>query len=198
MRQRGGSMDTTVSSMEGPEGNDETIRIKPNGRYSAALSKGRPSDQGTFSKNARSHHSLPPLPKGVDYASPGMKSPALNAKQTGRHSVLPESRGSQDASGSSVYHFGGTMRQKGHKLRKRMGSDSHNVNEIDPAPVVLPEELRIMLETLGSGILDGHIALADQLRKRYDDEYPLVRSLTDIFIANVRGHKARKGMLTRS
>jgi hypothetical protein len=52
-------------------------------------------------------------------------------------------------------------------------------------PPELPEDLKIILDVLGHGVLDGHLNLADQLRKRYDDQYPLVRSLTDIFIANV-------------
>ena len=56
LRQRGGSMDTTntaiseqtqsdrAGGLEAAEANDETIRVKPNGKYSA-LSNGRPPDQ---------------------------------------------------------------------------------------------------------------------------------------------------------
>lgn len=43
-----------------------------------------------------------------------------------------------------------------------------------------------MLEVTRDSILKGHIALSDALRKRYDDQYPLVRGLADIFIEHVR------------
>jgi hypothetical protein len=40
---------------------------------------------------------------------------------------------------------------------------------------------------IGNSIFKGHLALSDALRKRYDEQYPLVRSLADIFIEHVRG-----------
>jgi hypothetical protein len=53
------------------------------------------------------------------------------------------------------------------------------------APHQLPDDLRLCLEGI-EGILAEHLKLAKALRKRYDEQYPLVRSLTDIFLANVR------------
>ena len=50
---------------------------------------------------------------------------------------------------------------------------------------LLPEDLRICLEVIESGVLDGHSKLSDGLRKRYDEQYPLVRSLADVFVSNV-------------
>jgi hypothetical protein len=41
------------------------------------------------------------------------------------------------------------------------------------------------LEVIEGGILNGHMTLADGLRKRYEEQYPLVRSLADVFVANV-------------
>ena len=54
------------------------------------------------------------------------------------------------------------------------------------APHQLPVDLRQCLEVIEDSILAGHVNLNDHLRKRYDEQYPLVRSLEDIFVANVR------------
>ncbi|KAJ3858455.1 hypothetical protein EV359DRAFT_52179 [Lentinula novae-zelandiae] len=51
-------------------------------------------------------------------------------------------------------------------------------------PHLLPPDLRICLEVIDSGVFEGHKRLAEALRKRYDDQYPLVRSLADVFVAN--------------
>jgi hypothetical protein len=40
------------------------------------------------------------------------------------------------------------------------------------------------LEVVESGVLDGHVRLSEGLRKRYDEQYPLVRSLADVFVSN--------------
>lgn len=52
-------------------------------------------------------------------------------------------------------------------------------------PNQLPEELRQCIEVLEGGIYDGHVALSEGLRKRYEEQYPLVRSLADVFVTNV-------------
>ena len=54
------------------------------------------------------------------------------------------------------------------------------------APHQLPEYLRQCLEVIENSILAGHLKLSQGLRKLYDERYPLVRSLADIFFANVR------------
>ncbi|KIO06511.1 hypothetical protein M404DRAFT_484777 [Pisolithus tinctorius Marx 270] len=51
-------------------------------------------------------------------------------------------------------------------------------------PHLLPEDLRICLEVVESGVLEGHTKLSEGLRKRYDEQYPLVRSLADVFVSN--------------
>lgn len=53
------------------------------------------------------------------------------------------------------------------------------------APHQLPEDLRICLEVIDGGVLEGHKRLSEALQKRYDDQYPLVRSLADVFVSNV-------------
>ena len=53
------------------------------------------------------------------------------------------------------------------------------------SPHQLPDELRLCLEGI-EGILRDHLKLIKVLRKRYDEQYPLVRSLADVFMDNVR------------
>jgi hypothetical protein len=53
------------------------------------------------------------------------------------------------------------------------------------SPHQLPDDLRRCLEVIEDSILAGHLKLSEGLRKRYDEQYPLVRSLADVFVANV-------------
>ena len=50
----------------------------------------------------------------------------------------------------------------------------------------IPADLRQCLEVIEDSILGGHVKLSDGLRKRYAEQYPLVRSFADIFVAVVR------------
>jgi len=53
------------------------------------------------------------------------------------------------------------------------------------SPHQLPDDLRLCLEGI-EGILGDHLKLIKVLRKRYNEQYPLVRSLADVFMDNVR------------
>jgi hypothetical protein len=53
------------------------------------------------------------------------------------------------------------------------------------SPHQLPDDLWRCLEVIEDSILAGHLKLSEGLRKRYDEQYPLVRSLADVFVANV-------------
>ena len=53
------------------------------------------------------------------------------------------------------------------------------------APHQLPDDLRQCLEIIEDSLLAGHLKLSEGLRKRYVEQYPLVRSLVDVFVANV-------------
>jgi hypothetical protein len=53
------------------------------------------------------------------------------------------------------------------------------------SPHQLPDDLRLCLESI-EGILGDHLKLIKVLRKRYNEQYPLVRSLADVFMDNVR------------
>ena len=48
--------------------------------------------------------------------------------------------------------------------------------------VPLPASLRIVLESLFDGLLEGHALLSEALKARYEEQYPLVRSLADVFL----------------
>ena len=71
------------------------------------------------------------------------------------------------------------------KLRKGSISEDIVLSNAVP-PHQLPEDLRICLEVLEDGIYNGHVTLSEGLRKRYEEQYPLVRSLADVFVSNVR------------
>ncbi|KAL9932057.1 hypothetical protein V8E36_009118 [Tilletia maclaganii] len=49
-------------------------------------------------------------------------------------------------------------------------------------PVSLPTSVRIVLETISEGLLNEHNQLSDALKNRYQEQWPLVRSLADVFL----------------
>jgi len=51
-------------------------------------------------------------------------------------------------------------------------------------PVTLPDDLEQVLTVISTGILEGHIKQVTELRKRYDEQFPLVRSLADVFTSH--------------
>lgn len=123
------------------------------------LTNGRPSHKvsQTTLNQGRSHHSLPPPPRGA------------------QPSVTP-----QTTSFSATY---ARMSHQPGRLQK--GADKRASGQSVAKGVELPEELEKVLAVLSGGILEGHIKLAAALKKRYDNQYPLVRSLADVFTAHV-------------
>lgn len=67
---------------------------------------------------------------------------------------------------------------------KRSTTQSHSPFQSAVPPHLLPEDLRICLEVIESGVLDGHVKLSEGLLKRYEEQYPLVRSLADVFVSS--------------
>jgi hypothetical protein len=128
---------------------------------------------------------LPPPPRGKTNGLSNMLNQSFSAKHS-RFSLRPAAK-SEDSESRPTTADSSTKHNKLHKQRERMPSGSSGMDNFrDHAHLPeLPEDLKVILDVLGHGVLDGHLNLADQLRKRYDDQYPLVRSLTDIFIANV-------------
>jgi len=127
---------------------------------------------------SRSHQSLPPPPR-----------PNPNAASThslGRQSFVappPEKDRERDRKSTSTSTNPGRMMLR--KSKKSLTKRDLIVNS-RVAPHQLPDDLRQCLEVIEDSILAGHLKLSEGLRKRYDEQYPLVRSLADVFVANVR------------
>ncbi|KAG5646667.1 hypothetical protein DXG03_002657 [Asterophora parasitica] len=120
----------------------------------------------------RSHTSLPPPPRGQMSAS---------THSLGRQSTAVDRDRDRERK-----HSQGESPLKPGMLRKFKKSQTTPSAMFGGylAPHQLPEDLRICLEVVDSGVLDGHKRLSEALKKRYDDQYPLVRSLADVFVAN--------------
>lgn len=71
------------------------------------------------------------------------------------------------------------------KLRKTQTTPTSVLGDSAIPPRQLPEDLRTCLEVIDGGVFDGHRRLSEALKRRYDDQYPLVRSLADVFVSNV-------------
>ena len=119
---------------------------------------------------SRSHHSLPPLPRGTN--------PADSTQSLGRQSLIADS-------GVSTK---GTIQTQGTRLLRKTlkGSTPEPVAVLGAIPPrQLPEDLRICLEVIENDLLEGHVRLSEALKKRYEEQYPLVRSLADVFVSSV-------------
>ena len=133
---------------------------------------------------SRSHQSLPPPPRNPMSSS---------THSLGRQSVIAEQEQRQQRDRK---HSQGDSPRPG-MLRKFKKSQT-TAGEIlgnAIAPHQLPEDLRICLEVIDSGVFDGHKRLSEALKKRYDDQYPLVRSLADVFVSNVSIDILRRELL---
>lgn len=69
---------------------------------------------------------------------------------------------------------------------KRSGSSSETRAPMRPDPfdlqVPLPVSLRAVLEAISDGLTEGHALLSEALKARYEEQWPLVRSLADVFL----------------
>ncbi|KAE8540631.1 hypothetical protein D1P53_002995 [Cryptococcus gattii VGV] len=88
----------------------------------------------------------------------------------------------QRAPSSAPSRASAVSRTSFHKLSKHPRNSSSDIPSRED--VELPEDLALVLKAINGGILEGHLKLTAALRRRYDDQYPLVRSLADIFIAH--------------
>jgi hypothetical protein len=118
---------------------------------------------------SRSHHSLPPPARAPDASTASL----------GRSAASPP----QPNTGSGGRAAAGAVLRKFKKSNPAPPQDG-----LAPgggvAPHLLPEHLRRCLEVIEGAIIEGHNALSKGLRKRYDEQYPLVRSLADVFVAH--------------
>lgn len=178
----GGSKTPTIPPADGEsddEGEDQIgrgyasgknklpVRSTPHSPYGSSALRGK-SSRTNLPFPSRSHQSLPPPPRPNAQAS---------TTSLGRQSMLITTE--SDLKGTSK------LTKKLHK-KNTSGSGEAQDTSGSLAPHLLPEDLRQCLEVLEGGILSGHMALSEGLRTRYEEQYPLVRSLADVFVSNVR------------
>ncbi|KAI3602889.1 hypothetical protein WG66_011164 [Moniliophthora roreri] len=127
---------------------------------------------------SRSHHSLPPPPRSNQLNS--------STESLGKQSTLVEHSSQSDHQQDRNYNQGrSTVGKEKGMLHEPKKSDTKNAVLGDTVAMhQLPEDLRICLEAIDNGVFDGHKRLSEALRERYDEQFPLVRSLADVFVAN--------------
>ena len=114
--------------------------------------------------------------------------PSHNVSQGGmnqgrsHHSLPPPPRNGQNQ--GQANSFSASYARMSHQSGKQV-KDRRNSTQSITKSITLPEELETVLKVLAGGILEGHVKLAAALKKRYDNQYPLVRSLADVFTAHV-------------
>lgn len=128
----------------------------------------RQASSTTLNAAARTHQSLPPPPRSL---SSGNQPANSNASRMSYQTGHPPSK--LVKSNVSI----------------RIPSSS-STSTFVPGKSPLPVDLEKVLLALAGGILEGHIKLAAALRKRYENQYPLVRSLADVFTSHVREFSA--------
>ena len=128
---------------------------------------------------SRSHQSLPPPPRPNANAS---------TQSLGRQSFVGSSPTEKERERDRDRKSTSTNPSARMVLRKSKKSltKADIIANGGVAPHQLPDDLRQCLEVIEDSILSGHVKLSEGLRKRYDEQYPLVRSLADVFVANVR------------
>jgi hypothetical protein len=151
-------------------------------RATATRTPNRTGGGGAVPFPSRSHQSLPPMPRANQLTA--------STHSLGRQSTIVERERERNYSqGQSTLadRKGNTPLQKPGMLRKfkKSQTSSDSIFGSALAPHQLPEDLRICLEVVDSGVFDGHKRLSEALKKRYDDQFPLVRSLADVFVSNV-------------
>jgi len=139
----------------------------------------RSPDKAAVPFPSRSHQSLPPQNR-TNQLSASTHSLGRQPANVERERERNHSQGQASTSDPKSPAPGSRMLRKFKKSQTRSDSLFGGI-----APHQLPEDLRICLEVVDSGVLDGHKKLSEALRKRYEEQYPLVRSLADVFVSNV-------------
>lgn len=176
-------IDGGVESMESEEDDADDRLGKPySGKYadsphSRSPYRAAPSRGPIVPFPSRSHNTLsPPPPRGANPKS-------VSTTSLGPQSTIVEKdrerKYSQGQTEAPSIHKLGVLR----KFRKSQTAPDPLISA-SIAPHQLPEDLRACLEVIDGGVLDGHKKLCEALRKRYEDQFPLVRSLADVFIVH--------------
>lgn len=170
--------------MRRPSTTDATRRDHPRSPYriQATRSTGRASGTSvTIPFPSRSHTSLPPAPR---------HQPSISTTSLGRQSAYIErSERERDRDRDRKYSQGQTESPNNRGMLRKLRRSQTTADGVlgnALAPHQLPEDLRICLQAIDSdGVFAGHGRLAEALRKRYEEQFPLVRSLADVFVSNV-------------
>lgn len=155
----------------------------PRSPYGSTVVRSGPKPKTSVPFPSRSHQSLPPPPRHNPMAtstqSLGRQSFIGDKDREREHNMLEHTTSRATTAGNSR-----VLR----KFKKSNPSPAAGDVLIPGAvpPAQIPEDLRKCLEVIEGGILDGHMKLSEGLRKRYEEQYPLVRSLADVFVSNVR------------
>lgn len=168
---------TSSSKRPGNAANQVSKHNHPRSPYRATAT--RTTGKTAVPFPSRSHHSLPP---------PARTNPMSASTQSlGRQSIADRERERNISQTQSSTKGTPSPQQKAGMLRKfkKSQTSSDSIFGTSLAPHQLPEDLRICLEVVDSGVLDGHKRLCEALKKRYDEQFPLVRSLADVFVSNV-------------
>ncbi|KAG8748689.1 hypothetical protein FRC10_000080 [Ceratobasidium sp. 414] len=164
-----GDADSYDSDDEDKFGGNQRRRGTPSGGrspYGTAAQRHAGTGKVPVPFPARSHQSLPPHSRA-----------AASTHSLGRQSVT---------GGEPVENRSGAVSAL-KRFQRRVGSGTPRGDSISGVNVTaqqLPEDLRICLEVLEEVILPGHLTLREELQKRYEEQYPLVRSLADIFVSH--------------
>ncbi|KZT26308.1 Dbl homology domain-containing protein [Neolentinus lepideus HHB14362 ss-1] len=156
-----------------PSSNTEAKHNHPRSPYSTTrTASGRGGGGGIVPFPSRSHQSLPPLPR----ANPN----AASTQSLGRQSFVGQSDKEKEQERKNATGSKGVLR----KLKKSTTAPDSIVIDGAVPPHQLPEDLKLCLEVIEQSIIEGNQKLSDGLRKRYEEQYPLVRSLADVFVSN--------------
>ncbi|KAG9101670.1 hypothetical protein FRC06_002735 [Ceratobasidium sp. 370] len=167
----------TIGDADSYDSDDED-KFGGNQRRRGTPSGGR-SPYGTAAQRRAGTGKVPvPFPARSQQSLPPHSRAAASTHSLGRQSV----NGGEPVEGNRSGAVSALRR-----FQRRVGSGTPRGDSISGVGVTaqqLPEDLRICLEVLEEVILPGHLTLREELQKRYEEQYPLVRSLADIFVAH--------------
>ncbi|ORY90207.1 hypothetical protein BCR35DRAFT_299782 [Leucosporidium creatinivorum] len=161
-----------------PSNNSEDSLARPpqwGGREMPEITGGSDESISQGSRRAaRSHNSLPVLPRDArPFFSNGFGS--TNSLATNSNTIDDKSRGGGSGRLSSF-----SFRPR-HHLRPAPSNNKLRKNEVvDSTPVVLPESLKAVMESLVE-MLKGHEELSARLKEQWAKAFPLVRGLAAIW-----------------
>lgn len=141
----------------------------------ASLSKDQSYAAAQAAAQAEAHREF----GGKSPYSAGMGGGSNPSKRASTTNTRPAK--TRDTSGS-----GTTPLKKWSTKRSGTGSSESRVVPMRPDPfdlqVPLPVSLRAVLEAISEGLTEGHALLSEALKARYEEQWPLVRSLADVFL----------------